>query len=60
MKQIRTTLDYPAMEIGEIAAEPLIKKLKNPYMDFLTSIISNHCLVVRSLSPGSILNGYLV
>jgi len=48
------------MEIGEIAAEPLIKKLKNPYKDILTSIISNHCLVVRSLTPGSILNGYLI
>ena len=38
------------MEIGEIAAESLITKLKIPHEDNLTTLILKHSLVIRTSS----------
>ncbi len=45
-----TTIDYPAREMGEIAAGALIGKLGNSENDNLSTIILRHSLVVRSSS----------
>ncbi|HUX56369.1 MAG TPA: LacI family DNA-binding transcriptional regulator [Bacteroidales bacterium] len=45
-----TTIDYPAMEIGEIAATSLINKLKNSESDNLSTIILKHNLIIRESS----------
>jgi LacI family transcriptional regulator len=45
-----TTVDYPAMEIGELAAISLINKLKNSQSDSLSTIILKHHLIIRQSS----------
>jgi LacI family transcriptional regulator len=45
-----TTVDYPAREIGEIAATSLINKLKNTQSANFSTIILKHKLVVRQSS----------
>jgi LacI family transcriptional regulator len=45
-----TTIDYPAREIGEIAASALIRKLKSPGEDNMSTIILKHKLIVRDSS----------
>jgi len=45
-----TTVSYPAMEIGEIAASSLINKLKNSQSDNLSTIILKHNLIIRESS----------
>jgi LacI family transcriptional regulator len=45
-----TTVDYPAMEIGEIAAKALIDKLQNANGVNLSTVILNHKLIVRESS----------
>ena len=45
-----TTIDYPAREIGEVAAASLINKLKNTGTADLSSIVLKHNLVIRSSS----------
>jgi LacI family transcriptional regulator len=45
-----TTVDYPAREIGEIAASALINKLKNSESASLSTIILKHNLVIRESS----------
>lgn len=45
-----TTVDYPAMEMGEIAATSLIDKLKNPEPANLSTIILKHRLIIRRSS----------
>jgi len=45
-----TTVDYPAMEIGEVAASSLINKLRNSMKADLCSIILKHNLIVRESS----------
>ena len=45
-----TTVDYPAREIGEIAATSLINKLNNSHSDNLSAIIVKHSLIVRKSS----------
>lgn len=42
-----TTVDYPAMEIGEIAASSLLNKLNNAATFNLSKIVVNHKLIVR-------------
>jgi LacI family transcriptional regulator len=42
-----TTIDYPAREIGEIAATSLINKLKNTEIFSLSTIVLQHILIVR-------------
>lgn len=49
-----TTVDYPAREIGEIAATSLINKLTNRQSDNLSSIVLKHSLIVRKSSLKSI------
>jgi LacI family transcriptional regulator len=45
-----TTVDYPAQEIGEIAAISLINKLKNLQAHNLSTIVVKHKLIVRESS----------
>lgn len=45
-----TTVDYPAMEIGEIAATSLINKLKNSKSDTVSTIVLKHKLIIRQSS----------
>ena len=45
-----TTVDYPAQEIGEIAAISLINKLKNSQSHNLSTIVLKHRLIVRNSS----------
>jgi LacI family transcriptional regulator len=45
-----TTIDYPAREIGEMAATSLINRLKNSQTADLSTIVLKHSLVVRSSS----------
>ena len=42
-----TTIDYPAREIGEIAATSLISKLNNTEAISLSTIVLKHKLIVR-------------
>lgn len=45
-----TTVDYPAREIGEIAATSLINKLKNTQSANFSTIVLKHKLVIRQSS----------
>jgi len=45
-----TTIDYPAREIGEIAATALINKLNNTQQADLRTIILKHSLILRQSS----------
>jgi LacI family transcriptional regulator len=45
-----TTVDYPAREIGEMAASSLINKLKNSLKADLSSIVLKHNLIIRASS----------
>jgi LacI family transcriptional regulator len=45
-----TTVDYPAREIGEIAATSIINKLKNSESANLSTIVLKHNLIVRQSS----------
>ena len=45
-----STVNYPAMEIGEIAATSLINKLKNSQSDNLSTIVLKHNLIIRNSS----------
>jgi LacI family transcriptional regulator len=45
-----TTVDYPAREIGELAATSLINKLKDSLKADLSSIVLKHNLIVRESS----------
>lgn len=45
-----TTVDYPAREIGEIAATSLISKLKNSQPVNLSTIVLKHNLIIRNSS----------
>lgn len=45
-----TTIDYPAREMGEIAATSLIEKLKDTHSVGLSRIIMKHRLIVRESS----------
>lgn len=45
-----TTIDYPAREMGEIAAASLIEKLKNSKSIDLSTIVMKHKLIVRESS----------
>ena len=45
-----TTVDYPAHQIGEIAAASLIGKLKNSQPVSLSTIVLKHSLIVRQSS----------
>jgi LacI family transcriptional regulator len=45
-----TTIDYPAREIGEVAALSIINKLRNSQSHNLNTIVLNHKLVVRKSS----------
>jgi LacI family transcriptional regulator len=51
-----TTIDYPAREIGEIAAAALINKLTNSHSDSLSTIILKHSLIIRQSSLRGIQN----
>jgi LacI family transcriptional regulator len=45
-----TSIDYPAREVGEVAATALINKLKNPQSVSLKTILLNHSLIIRQSS----------
>ncbi len=45
-----TTVDYPALEIGETAATSLINILKNTKSDTLNPIVLKHKLIIRQSS----------
>jgi LacI family transcriptional regulator len=45
-----TTVNYPAREIGEIAASSLLNKLKNSESASLSTIVLKHDLVIRNSS----------
>jgi len=45
-----TTVDYPAREIGEIAATSLIGQLKNSQSSNLSTIVLKHRLIIRDSS----------
>ena len=45
-----TTIDYPAREVGEIAAASLINKLNNTETQHLTTIVLKHKLIIRESS----------
>ena len=49
-----TTVDYPAREIGELAATSLINKLKSVHSHDLSTIVLKHNLVIRQSSLRSI------
>jgi LacI family transcriptional regulator len=48
-----STVNYPAMEIGEIAATSLINKLKNSQSENLSTIVLKHNLIIRNSSMKS-------
>jgi LacI family transcriptional regulator len=54
-----TTVQYPAKEIGEIAARALINKLNGTQSDNLSTIILKHNLIVRDSSLKSIQKAYM-
>jgi LacI family transcriptional regulator len=43
-----TTINYPAREVGEVAATSLINKLRNSETFSLSTIVLNHKLIVRA------------
>lgn len=45
-----TTIDYPAREIGEIAATSLMNKLKNSQSSNFSTIVLKHNLIIRKSS----------
>lgn len=45
-----STIDYPAKEVGEIAAASLINKIKNSQSANFSTIILNHSLIIRQSS----------
>jgi LacI family transcriptional regulator len=45
-----TTVNYPAMEIGELAATSIINKLQNSQSDSLSTIVLKHNLIIRNSS----------
>jgi LacI family transcriptional regulator len=45
-----TTVDYPAMEMGELAAKSLIDRLKDPQSDSISTVVLKHSLIVRHSS----------
>lgn len=45
-----TTVEYPAMELGEIAAKSLIDKIKSQDSDNLSTIVLKHKLIIRQSS----------
>jgi LacI family transcriptional regulator len=45
-----TSVDYPALEIGEIAATSLINKLTNVSSDDLNNVVLKHKLIIRESS----------
>jgi LacI family transcriptional regulator len=45
-----TTVDYPAREIGEIAATSIINRLKNSQSPNLSTIVLKHNLIIRESS----------
>lgn len=45
-----TTIDYPAREVGEIAASSLIGQLKNSQPSNLSTIVLKHTLIIRNSS----------
>jgi LacI family transcriptional regulator len=45
-----TTIHYPAMEVGEIAASTLINKLNNMQSANLSTIVLEHSLIIRKSS----------
>jgi LacI family transcriptional regulator len=45
-----TTVDYPAHDIGEIAAMAIINKLKNSESNKLSTIVLRHKLIIRKSS----------
>lgn len=45
-----TTIDYPAREIGEIAAASVINRLKNTQSPNLSTIVLKHKLIIRESS----------
>ncbi len=45
-----TSIDYPAREIGEVAATSLINKLINPQQVSVTTIVLKHSLIIRQSS----------
>jgi LacI family transcriptional regulator len=51
-----TTIDYPAREIGEIAATSLINKINNSQTPSLSSIVLKHKLISRRSSQLNIIN----
>lgn len=52
-----TTVDYPAREIGEIAATSIIERLKNSQSASLSTIILKHNLIIRDSSVRRKSNG---
>jgi LacI family transcriptional regulator len=52
-----TTVDYPAREIGELAAASLINKIKSAHSHDLSTIVLKHKLVIRQSSLKS-MNSY--
>jgi LacI family transcriptional regulator len=49
-----TTINYPAREMGEIAATSLINKLKGNQPDNLSTIVLKHNLIIRKSSQRNI------
>ena len=45
-----TTVNYPAMEIGEVAASSLINQLNNTQSGNLSSVVLKHTLIIRESS----------
>jgi LacI family transcriptional regulator len=45
-----TTIHYPAMEVGELAASSLINKLNNTQSSSLSTIVLEHSLIIRQSS----------
>jgi LacI family transcriptional regulator len=45
-----TSIDYPAREIGEVAATALLNKLNNPQPVSLSTIVLKHSLIIRQSS----------
>lgn len=52
-----STIDYPAREIGEIAANSLIARLKNSQSSSLSTIVLKHNLIIRESSLKGHSNG---
>jgi LacI family transcriptional regulator len=48
-----STIDYPAREMGEIAASSLISKLKSSGSESLSTIVLRHQLIIRESSVRS-------